>query len=60
MGVALATKRQDNAVHFTIMVFNQLYITNKMEHFNFKSGRPSSSKAFKRRLTYIVTVIMSD
>ena len=27
------------AVHFTVKAFNQLYITNKMEHFSFKSGR---------------------
>ena len=28
-------EEQGNAVHFTV---NQLYITDKMEHFNFKSG----------------------
>ena len=27
------------AVHFIVKATNQLYITNKMEHFNFKSGR---------------------
>ena len=47
MGVALVMKYfvsycQGNAVfafHYTVKAFNQLYITNKMEHFNFKSGR---------------------
>ena len=52
-GMALVTKRillvvvekeQDNAVfsvHFVLQQnpFNQLYITNNMEHFSFKSGR---------------------
>ena len=38
-------------------VFNQLHITNKMECFSFQVGVPSSSKAFKRRLAYNVTVI---
>ena len=27
------------AIYFTVKAVNQLYITNKMEHFSFKSGR---------------------
>ena len=27
------------AIYFTLKLFNQLYITNKMEHFSFKSER---------------------
>ena len=27
------------AIHFTVKPFNQLYITNKMEHFSFNSER---------------------
>ena len=26
------------SIHFTVKAFNQLYITNRMEHFSFKSG----------------------
>ena len=36
--------------------FNKLYITNKMEHFSFKSGRTCGLEAYKRTQAYSVTV----
>ena len=49
------------AIHLTVKYVNQLHITNKMECFSFKSGhyRAVYSEAFKRRLAYSVTVIIS-
>ena len=42
MSLVTVEKEQGNAefaIHFSVKPFNQLYITNNMEHFNFKSGR---------------------
>ena len=36
--IGYCQRRAVFAVHFTIKAFNQLYITNKMERFSFKSG----------------------
>ena len=44
------------AVHFTVKVFNQLYITNKTEHFIFKSGCTMSVVELIKKLAYSVTV----
>ena len=41
MSLVNVEEEQGNAVfaiHFTIKPFNQLYITNKMKRFSFKSG----------------------
>ena len=44
------------AVHFTVTVVNQLYISNIVEHFSYKSGVcHAGSKANKRRLAYLLT-----
>ena len=39
--------------------FNQLYITNKMERFSYKSRRAVRVAKLKRRLAYSVTVRIS-
>ena len=59
MSLVTVEEEQGNAVftgHIAVKPFNQLYITNNMEHFSFKCVCSVHCKAHKDRLACSVTV----